>query len=278
MALVRIANKSQGKITEEKIKFGVGYIRCSTDKQGRDRGATLETQEKSIKNYCDKEGIYLVKIFVDEAISGRSTKGRDDYLVMIEMVQKGWYVIVFDTSRASRDGLEGIALFRDLKSRGCYLVGLDGLDSRHDDEMIAAIRFSIAQKESENTSRRVTENMRRLSEEGKLVIRPFFGWKKGEDKKLIEDEEQQKALARMFELHKEGLSPYQIAKKLNEEDYGKCINNNKTKGSKTASCKFWNTTVKCILQGHGLIPDDLPKYTIRERIDNWNKMDRTPKK
>jgi DNA invertase Pin-like site-specific DNA recombinase len=78
------------------------YLRRSTDKQEY----SLDDQEKPILEFAHRHGHEIVARFVDDAVSGMSVNGRDDFKRMIELgTQKNppfELILVYDVSRFSR--------------------------------------------------------------------------------------------------------------------------------------------------------------------------------
>jgi DNA invertase Pin-like site-specific DNA recombinase len=78
------------------------YLRCSTDKQEY----SLDDQEKPILEFAHKHDHEVVARFVDDAVSGMSVNGREDFKRMIELgTQKNppfEIILVYDVSRFSR--------------------------------------------------------------------------------------------------------------------------------------------------------------------------------
>jgi DNA invertase Pin-like site-specific DNA recombinase len=78
------------------------YLRRSTDKQEY----SLGDQEKPILEFAHKYDHEIVERFVDDAVSGRSVNGRDEFKRMIELgTQKNppfELILVYDVSRFSR--------------------------------------------------------------------------------------------------------------------------------------------------------------------------------
>ena len=58
----------------------LGYVRVST--KGQTKGTSIEVQKEAIKNYCNKNNIDLVKIYIDSGIS--AYKKRPQFEAMTE--------------------------------------------------------------------------------------------------------------------------------------------------------------------------------------------------
>ena len=83
----------------------VAYWRMSTDRQED----SIPRQRETMLPRCQQEGIEIVKEFADEAKSGTSTNGRDEFLAMLEFCKRRQKdgqpiaaIICLETSRFSR--------------------------------------------------------------------------------------------------------------------------------------------------------------------------------
>lgn len=249
----------------------LGYKRVSDISQVEK--SSLDTQDFEIRKFCQENNINLLKIFVDAGKSGLKIDGRDGFSELIQEVQPGNFVIVYELSRFSRDQADVINYIRDLvRNKGCTFISLNPrIDSRDPSaDLMIGLYSTIFQEESNRIGERVKTNMQRLSGEGKLLCRPPFGYIHDDDtRRYIQDEDQQSVVQKIKMMHLCGVNQNEIAKRLNEEGLGHVLNNNKTK--KILEPTFSRTTVNIILQNYGFIKDDKsPQYTYPERVENWN--------
>ena len=89
------------------------YARYSSDNQ---REESIDAQLRAIREYCDRNGIRLVKIYTDEARSA-TTDDRPGFLQMIQDSALGLFdaVIVHKLDRFSRDRYDSAFYKRQLK-------------------------------------------------------------------------------------------------------------------------------------------------------------------
>jgi len=123
-----------------------------------------------------------------------TTAGREGFLKLLEEIQPGNFLIVCELSRFARDQADTIYTFRDLvRNKGCTFICLNPrIDSRESNaDLLLGIFSSVYQEESKRISERVKANMNRLSEEGKLLCRPPFGYVHTPTRRYIPDPEQQ---------------------------------------------------------------------------------------
>ena len=87
------------------LEMAYGYSRVSTDEQGK-RGFSIEEQNEEIEKYCERRGIKLKKIFIDEGYSAGTVKRKDFQNLLTAISHKDNQVkilIVRDPSRLIRD-------------------------------------------------------------------------------------------------------------------------------------------------------------------------------
>ena len=248
-----------------------GYKRVSDLSQVE--RSSLDTQDIHIRKYCQDNNLNLLKIFADEGKSGLTTDGRDGFTDLVEEIQPGNFLIVYELSRLSRKQTTVLVYIQDLvENKGCTFICLSPLiDSRDPSAtLMLGIYSTVFQEESKRTGTRVKANMQRLSEEGKLLCRPPFGYVHDDDtRKYVPDEEQQAVVQKIKMMHICGVNQSEITTRLNNEGLGHVLNNNKTK--KISNPTFSRTTVNIILQNYGFIKDEKsPQYTYPQRVENWN--------
>ena len=67
------------------IRFAVGYARRSTDLQER----SLPDQKVAVERWARDHGFRILRWFVDDAISGTSARGRDQFTRLIHEAENG---------------------------------------------------------------------------------------------------------------------------------------------------------------------------------------------
>lgn len=250
-----------------------GYIRVSTTMQSEE-GISLETQTKRLQAHCDYKDWNLIKVYVDAGLSGKNME-RPGLQTLMNDCQTGETVLICELSRMSRNTKDALTLFEYFKEKGVNFVCLNPeLDFTSGVGMlIYTVLCSVHQLERDNISTHVSNNMQRLSKEGKLRSRPPFGYKYiGKDSDLVEEPEQQKIIDQIKIMYANGMKLSQIATKLNTQGDNKVLLNNK----KTIPSKpplFHAQSVKRILVDHGVITPD--KHTgrvpLEQRITSHHK-------
>jgi site-specific DNA recombinase len=88
----------------------VGYARRSTDMQER----SIPDQQAFVQRWAGEHGYEVMRWYIDDAISGTSTKGREAFERMIHEAENGRdfdAVLVYDISRFSRGGSTEMGFF-----------------------------------------------------------------------------------------------------------------------------------------------------------------------
>jgi len=143
--------------------------------------------------------------YIDEGISGISTKKRENFNQMIEDSQKDLFdlIITKEISRFARNTLDSIQFTRELLNNG---VGVffqnDNINTLDDDsELRLSIMSSIAQDELRKLSSRIKfGHQQAIKNNVVLGNSRIFGYEK-KDKKLVINDEEAKMIRELFELY-----------------------------------------------------------------------------
>lgn len=183
------------------------YARVSseTDEQLNSLDNQVSYYEEFIKRNAKWS---FVAGYVDEGISGISTKHRENFNRMIDDAADDNFdlVITKEISRFARNTLDSIQYTRQLLSCG---VGVffqnDNINTFDEDsELRLSIMSSIAQDELRKLSSRVKFGQQQAIKNGVVIGNSrIFGYRK-KDKKLVIDEEQAVMVRELFELYATG--------------------------------------------------------------------------
>jgi DNA invertase Pin-like site-specific DNA recombinase len=132
----------------------VGYLRRSTDMQER----SLPDQQAYVQRWADEHGYVVGRWYIDDAISGTSAKGREEFERMIADAENGRdfdAVLCYDISRFSRGGTNetGYYLHR-LKLAGveAHFVA-EGIPEGDEGELLQGVKSWQARQYSVKLSR-----------------------------------------------------------------------------------------------------------------------------
>ena len=229
---VRNQIKSEG-ISFKDIPLRVAfYARVSTDYF--EQLNSLENQKQYFTEYIgDMPNWEFAGGYIDEGISGVTTKKREKFNEMIDDAMDGKFdlIVTKEVSRFARNTLDSIQYTRQLLANGVAVYfqndNINTLDE--DSEFRLTIMASMAQDESRKISSRVKWGHHQAIKNGVVLGNSnIFGYRKA-DKRLYIDEEQAPIVRELFELYATG--KYSM-KNLETYFYNKGVRN--TRGNKLA--------------------------------------------
>jgi DNA invertase Pin-like site-specific DNA recombinase len=241
----------------------VGYVRVSTDQQAQE-GVSLDAQQVRIRAHCISQDLDLVDLIIDDGYSAKSLErpGMKQALAMLT-AKKADAIVVVKLDRLTRS-VKDLGTLLD----GYFREGLpwsllsvsDSIDTRSaGGKLLLNVLMSVAQWEREAISERTQEAMNELKRRGIRTGGAGYGWQWSKEpdasgrKQLIPHPEEQAAVRRICELHRQGLGIRTIALQLDRE------------GIPARKSKRWEPqrpTIYRILDREGLIT--LPRRTPEE--------------
>lgn len=183
------------------------YARVSSDTD--EQLNSLDNQVAYYENFIKKNKAWtFVPGYVDEGLSGISTKKRKHFNEMVADAEAGKFdlIITKEISRFARNTLDSLQYTRELLSKG---VGVffqnDNINTLDEDaELRLTIMSSIAQDELRKLSSRVKfGHQQAIKSNVVLGNSRIFGYKK-EDKHLVIDESQAPMVRDLFRLYATG--------------------------------------------------------------------------
>lgn len=199
------------------------YARVSSDSD--EQLNSLDNQISYYENFIKKNKVWtFVPGYIDEGLSGISTKKRKHFNEMIDDAKDGMFdlIITKEISRFARNTLDSLQYTRELLGLG---VGVffqnDNINTLDEDaELRLTIMSSIAQDELRKLSSRIKfGHQQAIKSNVVLGNSRIFGYKK-EDKRLIVDETQAPMVRDLFRLYATGeYSMSQLEKLFYEQGY-----------------------------------------------------------
>ena len=183
------------------------YARVSTDSD--EQLNSLENQVNYYQEMIGKNTAWTyVPGYIDEGLSGISTRKRENFHRMVEDAKRGLFDLILtkEISRFARNTLDSFQYTRDLLSAGVavyfqndYIKTLD-----EDSELRLSIMSSIAQDELRKLSSRVKFGHQQAIKDGVVLGNSrIFGYTK-DDGKLVIDEKEAAMVRQLFELYATG--------------------------------------------------------------------------
>lgn len=224
MNVLRIRNEMRNGKTIFDLPLRVTfYARVSTDKDEQ-----LNSLENQVQYYTEliqsKPNWTYIEGYIDEGISGTSTKKRDSFLRMIEDAKAGRFdfIITKEISRFSRSTLDSIKYTQELLEHDVGVLfqndNINTLDS--DSEFRLVVMAGVAQDEVRKLSERLKFGFRQAIKNGHVLGNDrLWGYNK-KDCKLTINEEEAVIIRRIFDLYaNQGLGVRTISKILYDEGY-----------------------------------------------------------
>lgn len=217
-------------ITFKNLKLRVTfYARVSTEFNVQLN--SLDNQVSYYTDYINKNPNWeFVEGYIDEGLSGTSTKKREKFNEMIEDGKNGLFdlIITKEVSRFARNTLDSIQYTRELLANGVAVYFQnDNINTLDDDsELRLTIMSSMAQDESRKISSRVRFGHQQAIKKGTVLgTDNMYGYTKHDGKLTIDDEEA-KFIKELFIMY--GTGRYSM-KQLEKYFYEKGIRNRKGK-------------------------------------------------
>jgi site-specific DNA recombinase len=164
--------------TEMKVAL---YARVSSEKQDTD--LSISAQLRALREYANRNGHQVVKEFVDEAETGRTT-ARPAFREMVALARRPnkpfEQILVWKYSRFARSREDSIVFKAMLKKAGVTVVSInEPFDDTPTGRLLEAIIESLDEFYSDNLGEEVTRGMRESAARGfYLSSRPPYGYRK----------------------------------------------------------------------------------------------------
>ena len=239
--------KKGAQVMRKNEKITALYERLSRDDFGKDddqqrESNSISNQKAMLEEFAARQGFTNIVHFTDDGISG-TCFDRPGFLAMMKEVEAGnvEYLCIKDMSRMGRDYLKVGQIMEILRQRGVRLIAInDGVDSARGDDDFTPFRNIMNEYYARDTSRKIRSTFQAKGKTGKhLTGTVIYGylWNETRDQWIV-NKEAAEVVKRIYQMTIDGLGPYQIAKKLSEEQvlipsaylaqHGEGVNKNKT--------------------------------------------------
>ena len=250
-------------------RIAFAYLRLSNEEAAEGESSSIKNQRMIIQDYCERNEILLVRVFIDDGWSGGNFD-RPAFQEMIALLEQGKanIVITKDLSRLGRDMREASYYAEQyFPEHGIrYLTVADNFDTEQENVM-APFQFAMNEVYLRDGSRKVKEVLKAKREKGLYCACAPYGYVKDPRNKnrLVPDEETAPIIRRIFEAAATGDSSRKIAMELNRDGimpplkYKVLYKGNFSEDGAARASDLWNyTTVKRILKnpvylGHTLL-------------------------
>ena len=224
MDIYQIRNqlKSGKALSDIPLKV-VYYARVSTDKD--EQINSLSHQQSYYENLITQNMNWqLAGSYVDEGLSGITTKNRQNFHAMIADAKAGLFdfVVTKEISRFARNTLDSIQYTRELLGHGVAVwFQQDNINTIDEDsELRLAIMSSLAQEESRRLSNRIRFGHEQSIKKGTVMGNSLiYGYRKDKGK-LVVVEKEAEMVRMVYELYATGdYSTVKIERILQEKGY-----------------------------------------------------------
>lgn len=177
------------------IKNAAGYIRVSTEEQAR-KGISLESQEAAIRQYCARNDLKLIDLYIDRGITARKKLSkRAEFVRMMSDVQsrKINHIVVIRLDRFFRNTYDYHRMMKEyLEPNGCdWSAVMEDYDTTTTNgRLMINLRLAIAEQECDIDSDRIKDVFANRIKQGYVVTGlQARGYQKTEDKRLVPGED-----------------------------------------------------------------------------------------
>lgn len=189
----------------------IAYIRVSVvgDRAKRGRFESPDLQRESIDGWCAQRAISIVEEIRDLNRSG-GTLTRPGLEQALDLVRSGAAngIVVARSDRASRRTVDGLGLIDTLEHLGGWIAAADGTIDTTDRvaRMATTMMFAVGQHELDRyREQSAVVHERAILEKGRHMGPTPFGYRRGEDGRLVLDEERAPIVVSIFERRADGM-------------------------------------------------------------------------
>lgn len=199
----------------------IAYLRVSTDKQA-EQGLGLDVQRRAIATWAKANGHKVVTTYRDEGVSGSNgLDTRPGLAGAFQALEDGQAdaLVVYRLDRLARKLTSQETWIETLERKGRKVVSVTEPEYGEDEtrDFVRQVLGAVAQYERAVIVRRMQSGRAEKAAKGGYAYgSPAYGHR-AEAGELVSDDVEQAAIARICDMHAEGLSLRAIAAKLDAE-------------------------------------------------------------
>lgn len=201
----------------DSIKTAYAYARFSSDLQ---REESIDAQLRAIREYCEKNGIRILREFKDEAVSAKSDK-RPSFQDLFGLIEESPadFVIVHKLDRFARNRFDAAIYRSKLKKAGMRLISvLEPIDDSPESIIMEGMLEAMNEYYIANLSREVKKGMRENALKGKRSGAHAPTGYDAVDQRLVPNADASRVKT-VFKLYTEGKPQREITKATGFPDY-----------------------------------------------------------
>ena len=205
-----------------KTKITPLYERLSRDDELQSESNSIVHQKAMLEDFAHRNNLPNPTHFTDDGISG-TRFDRPGFMSMMAEVEAGnvGCIVVKDMSRLGRDYLKVGQIMEILRQKGVRLIAInDSVDSFKGDDDFTPFRNIMNEWYARDTSKKIKSVFKSKGMSGKhLTGTVIYGYLWDEKREnWIVDPEAAAVVKQIFNLTMEGYGPYQIARRLKEQE------------------------------------------------------------
>lgn len=203
------------------MERAVTYVRVSTEEEKQLNA--LSKQRDEAKQAIIKQGWQFIREYVDEGVTGTSTRKRSAYNQLFADLATNQFdvVVIKSQDRLMRNPKDWYAFLSQMLENGKRLyMYMENSFYKSDDSLITGIKAILAAEYSRELSKKLNLANKYRQERGSSIItnNKMLGYTQ-KDGELYIHAEEAKAVERIVQLYEQGLGSRRIAIKLKEEGY-----------------------------------------------------------
>lgn len=193
---------------------GVIYARYSSHAQ---REESIEQQIDECRKFAEREGISIVDIYADKAVTGRTDKRREFQRLLRDADKKRFDVVIaYKSNRIARNMLNALQYEERLDKAGIKTLYVkeafgDSAAGRFAFRMMLSLNQFYSENMSEDIKRGMLDNAQQCKVNGAIPL----GYKKGDDGRYVLDPVGAGIVREIFAKYVEGVPLSEIAASLN---------------------------------------------------------------
>lgn len=193
---------------------GVIYARYSSHAQ---REESIEQQIEECRKFAEREGISIVDIYADKAVTGRTDKRREFQRMLRDADKKRFDVVIaYKSNRIARNMLNALQYEERLDKAGIKTLYVkeafgDSAAGRFAFRMMLSLNQFYSENMSEDIKRGMLDNAQQCKVNGAIPL----GYAKGEDGRYVLDPVGAGIVREIFAKYAEGVPLSEIAASLN---------------------------------------------------------------
>lgn len=179
----------------------VAYIRLSNEDQSN---YSIESQERHIKEYCNRHNLQLLNIYKDNGESSY-TFDRKAFGTLEKEIKQAQFLIVYHLDRFSRNMAEAMIKIKQYLERGIRIRDVSepvDMDDYSDNTfMMRSMRFMVAESELRRIKERTRSGLQQAAMNGRWIGTAPIGYKNARDaqnKPIILIDEEKAAIIRII--------------------------------------------------------------------------------